>query len=162
MTVEFTFIDDRAIKERRWIAEDLSGDHLHVYHFVDFQGEDDYDLPEDAPAEAQRNASHARRRVADPAEANVFSSLLAGQEGVEDPLHTVAIDLDHRARLVPSSTEDHGHLYIDKVMPWSDYLKLLRVMAEVGLVEPGYVSASERRLATHLRMPWEAKKEQSA
>jgi hypothetical protein len=32
-------------------------------------------------------------------------------------------------------------------------------MGEVGLVEPGYVGASERRLATHLRMPWVKKAE---
>lgn len=144
--------------ERRQIASDLST-LPHIFHVVDFGSEDEYDLGDEADPETQKSASKARHAVLDPAKANVFSSLLQGQE-IDDPddaLHTIALDIDHRMRVVDSSTEGHGHLYIDCQMPWRDVVKLMRVMAEVGLLEPGYVKASERRLATHLRMPWESK-----
>lgn len=133
---------------------------LHVLHFVDFShpGADAYDLPEDAPEEQVRAARAARAPIFDAIVANVFSSKIAVEDGStrdeEDQLHTVAVDIDFPALVVASSTEGHSHLFIDKPMPWRDYKKLLRVMAEVGLVEEGYVGASERRGATHLRLPW--------
>jgi hypothetical protein len=154
----FSF-DERAHVERRMVASDLST-LPHVFHVVDFDSEDEYDLGDEADPQTQASASKARHAVLDPAEANVFSSLLQGQE-VNDPddaLHTIALDIDHRMRVVDSSTEGHGHLYIDCQMPWRDVKKLMAVMAEVGLLEPGYVKASERRLATHLRLPWETKR----
>jgi hypothetical protein len=39
-------------------------------------------------------------------------------------------------------------------MTWENYKRLLNVMAEVGLLEPGYVGASETRKHTALRLPW--------
>jgi hypothetical protein len=143
--------DREEASRRRAIVAGLS-EYKHVLHLVNFES-DDYDLGEDGDPEVQKNATSARRRVSDAAEANAISSLLLDEDG----MHTVAVDIDHRMTVVPSSTEGHGHLYIDVKMPWEDYLKLLRVMAEVGLVEPGYVAASERRSATHLRLPWESK-----
>lgn len=68
--------------------------------------------------------------------------------------HKVVLDLDLPAKLIPSTTPDHYHLYIDHAMPWENYLKLLKVMVECGLVEEGYVGAAERRGYTGVRLPW--------
>lgn len=72
----------------------------------------------------------------------------------QDPMHVVALDLDHAAWLIPSSTNDHSHLYIDLPIPWSKYSKLLDVLAECGIIEKGYRDASVKRKATFLRLPW--------
>lgn len=71
--------------------------------------------------------------------------------------HRVAIDLDLDAALVPSSTPGHHHLYIGRDMPWEQYVKLLDVLKEVGVIQPGYHKASIARGATVLRVPWEKK-----
>lgn len=99
-------------------------------------------------------------------EANVMTSLvdmtaltgLPEPEGGQDVvLHRPVIDIDHRLVAVESSTAGHSHLYVDLMMPWEDVVKLLEVMAEVGLVEPGYVNASKTRGHTAVRLPWVSK-----
>lgn len=75
----------------------------------------------------------------------------------EKGMHKVALDLDLPAKLIPSGTEGHFHLYIDKVMTWENYKKLLEVLAEVGIIESGYAGASIRRGFTTLRLPWHKK-----
>lgn len=66
-------------------------------------------------------------------------------------MHAPALDIDFQARLVPSRTKGHFHLYLDKEMPWWKYRILLRVLAWVGIIEPGYYRASVARKATFLR-----------
>lgn len=39
-------------------------------------------------------------------------------------------------------------------MDWSTYVALLRAFAAAEIVEPGYVSAAERRGHTAVRLPW--------
>lgn len=68
--------------------------------------------------------------------------------------HLPVIDIDFPARLEPSSTEGHFHLYLDRSMTAENLFKLLDVMEEVGLVEPGYVAASKQRGYTTARLPW--------
>lgn len=74
-----------------------------------------------------------------------------------DGLHRPILDVDMDAMLIPSSTPGHHHLYIDKPMSWEDYRKLLDVMAEVGILEPGYVSVAKKRKRTQVRTPWTKK-----
>lgn len=81
------------------------------------------------------------------AEANVVSSLLTNGK------HAPAIDLDVPAHLVPSRTPGHHHLYIDAELTWNDYLRLLRVMSKVGLIEPGYTKSAEVKGHSLLRVP---------
>ena len=71
-----------------------------------------------------------------------------------EPMHTVMLDLDVEARLLPSSTPGHYHLYIDVPMPWRKYKRLLKTLAHVGIIEPGYYRAAAQRQATFLRLPW--------
>jgi hypothetical protein len=75
----------------------------------------------------------------------------------EGDLHLPMFDIDMPAMLLRSSTRNHYHLYIDKPMTWENYEKLLDVLGEVGILEPGYVAASKRRKCTQLRTPWTKK-----
>lgn len=79
---------------------------------------------------------------------NVATSRLSGGA------HVVALDIDAPVEVYPSSTPGHFHLYINKPMPWDDYLQLLSLMAKVGLLEPGFVLASIVRGFSALRLPW--------
>lgn len=68
--------------------------------------------------------------------------------------HTVMLDLDVPATLIPSSTPGHSHLYVEVTVPWAKYQQLLEVLADCGIIEPGYMAVSYKRGATHLRLPW--------
>jgi hypothetical protein len=75
--------------------------------------------------------------------------------GPDDNLwHRPVLDMDFPVQVHSSSTPGHCHVYIDKVLPWEAYVRLLEVMAEVGLLEPGYVRASVERGHTAARLPW--------
>jgi hypothetical protein len=80
--------------------------------------------------------------------ANAISSEIVGSS-----LHAPVLDIDFEARLVPSSTPGHYHLYLDRAVAWPAYEKVLRALAEAGLQEEGYVSASIDRRATFVRKP---------
>lgn len=81
-------------------------------------------------------------------EADVVSSELG------NGLHAPCIDVDVPMRIVPSTTPGHGHLYIDVAMDWEQYIAILEALAAAGVVERGYVMASEFRKGTHVRLPW--------
>ena len=68
--------------------------------------------------------------------------------------HKPVLDIDLPVKVLPSSTEGHHHLFIDKEMSWEDYEKLLNVLVEVGIVEPGYRNASVARKHSAVRLPW--------
>lgn len=76
----------------------------------------------------------------------VSSKLVDGQ-------HAPALDIDLPCRLVPSTTEGHFHLFIDKPMSWRRYKALLKALKNAGVIEEGYYGASVRRRMTMLRMP---------
>lgn len=86
--------------------------------------------------------------------ADVVSSQIVG----ESDMHSIMLDLDVPAHLVPSSTPGHSHLYIDVKVPWHTYLRLLSALADAGVIERGYVGASKKRGGTFLRLPWVKKK----
>jgi len=90
---------------------------------------------------------HARTKV--PLEdANLVSSEIPNTN-----YHRPLLDIDLPVELIPSSTPGKFHLYIDAPMFWNEYEKLLKVLEEVGILEPGYVNASIERKATMLRKP---------
>jgi hypothetical protein len=99
------------------------------------------------------------------AEANSVGSLYLprgapkGTDGVpshfsDGPTHKPVLDIDVPAMLVPSSTPGHHHLYIDAPMSWPDYVKLMKVLGEVGILQKGYVHASIQREGSWVRAPW--------
>lgn len=73
--------------------------------------------------------------------------------------HQPMFDLDVPHVYVPSTTEGHGHLIFRKRISWSSYLHVMQAMADVGLLEKGFVDAARSRGEAWLRAPWIAKGE---
>ncbi|WNT44357.1 hypothetical protein SEA_MABODAMACA_39 [Microbacterium phage Mabodamaca] len=117
--------------------------------------------------EPDYSESSIRNFTDDLDKATVITSRVAGQtptlQKYKDagyvPRHKVILDLDLPAKLVPSTTEGHFHLYIDHEVDWEDYQDLLVALERCGLVETGYVNASLARGHTAARMPWVQKGE---
>jgi hypothetical protein len=82
--------------------------------------------------------------------ANVLTSRVAGSTWQHRPV----LDIDFPAKLVPSSTPGHFHLYLDCPMDWETYETLLVDLAGAGVIQPGYAAASISRKATSVRLPW--------
>jgi hypothetical protein len=62
-----------------------------------------------------------------------------------------ALDIDFHAELIPSSTPDHFHLYLNKPMTWRKYKFLLWALYKTGIIESGFYQASLARGRTQLR-----------
>jgi hypothetical protein len=88
-------------------------------------------------------------------EANILTSDVLGKPGV----HKLVLDIDLPAKLVPTTTPGHWHLYIDHEMPWEAYVKVIDALAEAGVIEKGYARASKLRGYTSVRPPWLPKTE---
>lgn len=82
-------------------------------------------------------------------DAHVITSKLKNDVG-----HRPVLDVDFPAALIPSTTPGHFHLYLDKPMPWGKYKALLKALADAGIIERGYASASIARQYTSVRLPW--------
>jgi hypothetical protein len=81
------------------------------------------------------------------ADAEVVSSQIVGTDE-----HIPMLDIDMDAVLLPSSTPGHHHLYIDKPIPWKKYKNLMKALADAGIIEEGYYTASVKRGYSALRM----------
>lgn len=90
-------------------------------------------------------------------QANLATSEVAGSLTTHKPL----LDIDFAAKLIPSTTEGHFHLFLDKEVQWQDYELLLKAFEVCGLIEPGYVAASIDRGYTAVRLPWIKKERRS-
>lgn len=87
-------------------------------------------------------------------EANLIGSevehdVLMGRHTVHAPV----LDIDFPARLVPSTTPGHFHLYLDIKMSWPTYRRLLEALADAGVIEEGYAEASIERKNSFVRKP---------
>ena len=71
----------------------------------------------------------------------------------EDGTHAPVIDLDFSAELIPSTTEGHFHLYLNKALTPKEHEKLLKVLYEVGIIEYGFYHNSLKRKQAHVLMP---------
>lgn len=97
--------------------------------------------------------------------ANLVTSLAAdirtdmSNAHLGEPTHRLVLDIDHPVHVVPSTTPGHFHLYIDHPIKATAYWKLVAAMVDAGLVEPGYLGASERRGFTCVRPPWVRKED---
>lgn len=92
------------------------------------------------------------------AESNSFSSYIKeGTPFAAAGWHRPVLDLDMPCLLWETSTPGHHHLVIDQPMPWEDYKKLLECLADVGLLQRGFVDVSIKRERTWLRTPWTKK-----
>jgi len=83
----------------------------------------------------------------DPDNANLIASLL------EDGMHAPVMDIDFSARLIPSSTSGHFHLYFNKLITWRQYRHLLKGFYKSGLMARStYIRAIQRGMS-HVRCP---------
>lgn len=104
-----------------------------------------------------------RAVVEKPAEATVISSDVRKDthHAKFNAMHKIVLDVDLPVKAIPSSTEGHFHLYIDKEVRWVDYIELLNLLARIGVIEKNYASVSIARGYTSARLPW-VKKETSS
>lgn len=108
------------------------------------------------------DAETGRYATDDIDEAQVITSLVDRPGTVVGETHKLIIDLDLPAQLIPSSTEGHFHLYVDKEIPDAAWQTLMYALAAAGLIEPGYMRASITRGFTAVRLPWVKKEQPSA
>lgn len=101
-----------------------------------------------------KEGGDGREVVTDLSEANVVSSIVPRPSGMSERAHRPVLDLDIPAFLVPSSTPGHSHLYIDHEVPDEVFWRLCDALAEAGILQGGYVSASKSRGYTSVRLPW--------
>ena len=95
-------------------------------------------------------------KPAEEAEANLVSSLLDNGASVLPPkvvMHAPTLDIDFPCELLPSSTEGHFHLLIDKPLTWEQYVVVLQALAFAGIIEDGYFQAAMRQKQTYIRKP---------
>jgi hypothetical protein len=91
----------------------------------------------------------------DMVEVNNLSDAHIVTNKVNEDSYVAAFDIDMPVYVVDSSTPGHHHLVFDVYLTKDKYDKLLRVMVEVGLVEPGILEAQWlRRGYTSFRPPW--------
>lgn len=82
------------------------------------------------------------------------ADIVTSQSKADPDIHSVVLDIDMEAELVPSSTPGHYHLYIDHAMTWDQYTRIIAAMTDAGIVQPGYYAASVARGFTAVRLPW--------
>ena len=82
----------------------------------------------------------ANIRDAPPETADLISSELAQGE----TWHLPVFDIDYDAELRPSSSQGKFHLFLNRPVPWSKYVKVLEAMADAGLLEPGWVDCAKK------------------
>lgn len=99
-----------------------------------------------------------RPTVAGPEDADLITSeVIHPSGGLVAGTHKPVLDIDFPVKVVPSSTEGHFHLFIDREMDWDTYVDLLVALQDAGILEEGYVHASIDRGFTGVRPPWSKK-----
>lgn len=88
-----------------------------------------------------------RVRVLNPDEALLVGSMC------EDGKHAPVLDIDFPAKLIPSTTEGHFHLYLDKKMSWWKYRIMLYVLYRVGIIEKGFYRVAMNNKQTFVLRP---------
>lgn len=81
------------------------------------------------------------------------ANLVGSKTNLEEDGHLPCIDLGLPAHLEPSTKPDHYHLYINKVVQWDKYVKLLEALYECGLINEGFKEMSIKRGQTYVRRP---------
>jgi hypothetical protein len=94
------------------------------------------------------SGSNAHVPVESIKEANALSSKTKSGH------HKVLLDLDVEHYYVPSSTEGHGHLYINVDLSTAQYNVLLFTLQHLGIIQKGFALLSIKRGFAALRFPW--------
>lgn len=86
--------------------------------------------------------------------ANMITSKIDEEVAWIAEYHTPILDLDFDAKLLPSSTPGHWHLFLDTSVPHGAYMRFLEAAAEAGIIQYGYYKAAKDRGASSVRLPW--------
>lgn len=113
--------------------------HNHQLAYINSSSNPDYD-GQNTPTDSLKQAEV------------ILSTVEGDYKG--EKLHKPVLDIDMAVAVLPSSTEGHHHLFIDHEMTWSQYEKLLTVLADVGIIERGYLGACKARKHSAVRLPW--------
>jgi len=89
-------------------------------------------------------------------DANIYTSQIRWDS---KDRHMIALDVDVPVQVFPSRKPGHYHLYIEKPVSSTSMLRLVGLLAEMGVVEEGYANASIDRGFTALRAPWMPKRQ---
>jgi hypothetical protein len=141
-----------------WIAE-APAQLVAMIRRMTFHHKVNWNAPDYVENEDFGEAGDPRKVTEEIDEAEALSSLV-GVDSVGNRLHHIAVDVDVPAWLVPSSTPGHAHLYVPLKVTEGAYFDWLDASAEIGLLEPGYVSACKSRGMTSVRAPWVVKGEE--
>lgn len=68
--------------------------------------------------------------------------------------HLPVLDLDVEHLYYPSTTPGHGALLLNVILTDVDHSRLLDLLEELGIIQPGFVEASRQRGYAALRTPW--------
>lgn len=71
--------------------------------------------------------------------------------------HMPVLDLDIEHVYYPSSTPGHAALLLNVQLPDDLHWKLIEVLEECGIIEPGFAEASRQRGYAAVRTPWTKK-----
>ncbi len=113
----------------------------------------------DTAKPGEHETAETRKHVDTWQEGNVLYSLRTPPTDANpETEHVLALDIDLPMRVVPSTHPGRGHLWINKLMPWDDVLKVLAVLVEVGVVSESYRQHSVSRGYTCLRPAFVDKK----
>ncbi|WIC89071.1 hypothetical protein SEA_OTTAWA_25 [Arthrobacter phage Ottawa] len=92
------------------------------------------------------------QHCADIKQAQVITSRVEYPQQTD--MHKPVLDIDFPIQCVPSTTEGHFHLFMDKELTWTQYRRLLDALTDAGIIEQGYRNASIAREYTAVRVPW--------
>lgn len=81
-------------------------------------------------------------------ESNLVGSLLLNGN------HRPVLDLDFDCQLIPSSTEGHYHLYINKEVEPARWEELVIALRNANILQPGFADGSIRCKQNTVRPPW--------
>lgn len=114
-------------------------------------------VPQEVLDAGSNNAGSNAQPAPEGKDENLILSRQHTSVEVEDKskwYHRPVLDIDFPARLVPSSTDGHFHLYLDGVLiPHDKYMYLLAALASCGVISDGYLKYSTERGYTAVRMP---------
>lgn len=93
-------------------------------------------------------------RTLDEDEAVLISSEVRTVDGeeVDEELFAPVIDLDFPCKLVPSSTKNHYHLFINKALTKKQFIDLLSGLHSAGLIDTGFVNQYDDSETTFVRI----------
>ena len=128
-----------------WWAETIEHEHDGDLKTIPVIGEDMKQKVDRKKVPKYRAPDDEVRSRVNASVANLISSRTTSGK------HAPVLDIDFPARLVPSRTEGHFHLYLDKEMSWWKYKILLRALAFTGVIEWGYYRVSVKRRQTFCR-----------